>query len=51
MHTCWGGGAAHSEDCNTGPSDHTGDSDSNSFQHHFDITNYRNIRPLRGDSD
>ncbi len=35
-----------------GPSDHIGDSDnSNSFQHHSDITNNRNIDILAGDSD
>ncbi len=35
-----------------GPSDHTWDSDNNnSFQHHSDITNGRNIELLVGDSD
>ncbi len=33
-------------------SDNRGDSDnSNSFQHHSDITNGKNINRLRGDSD
>ncbi len=43
-----GGGHAYER----GPYDYTGDSDNgNSFRHHSDITNGRNIDILCGDSD
>ncbi len=46
------GGGDHSQDANMGLSDHTGDSDnSNSFWHHSEITNGRNIDLLGEDSD
>ncbi len=52
LYTCQcesgGGGQAYDRDS----SDHTGNSDgSNSFRHHFEITNGRNIDILGGDSD
>ncbi len=42
----------HPQDSDMGPSDHTRDSDNNSTsQHHSNITNYRYIDLLGGDSD